>query len=165
MFLRYFLELPLPARRVEGALLGSPATWLPGLAGDAEERGEALLVEVGIGAAPLGPRLGKQVKVQFGEVARFPSKIVLPMVWEPASAGALFPRLDADIEVGPLGPERTQVAISGRYSPPLGQVGRVIDRALLHRVAEATVKDFLDRVAARLFAPDQGPGHGAAGRI
>jgi hypothetical protein len=29
MFLRYFVELPLPARRVEDALLGSPATWLP----------------------------------------------------------------------------------------------------------------------------------------
>jgi hypothetical protein len=29
MFLRYFVEFPLPARRIEDALLGSPATWLP----------------------------------------------------------------------------------------------------------------------------------------
>jgi len=154
-----------PRAGVEDALLGSPATWLPGLAGDAGERGEGLLVEIGIGAAPLGPRLGRQVTVQFGEVVRLPSKTVLPMVWEPAVAGALFPRLEADIEIGSLGPERTQVAISGRYSPPLGQVGRVIDRVLLHRVAEATVKDFLDWVAARLLAPDHGPDHGAAGRM
>jgi hypothetical protein len=28
----------------------------------------------------------------------------------------------------------------------------VIDRAVLHRVAEATVKDFLDRAAARIIA-------------
>jgi hypothetical protein len=41
----------------------------------------------------------------------------------------------------------------------------VIDRVLLHRVAEATVKDFLDRVAVRLLAPDHGPDHGAAGRL
>jgi hypothetical protein len=30
--------------------------------------------------------------------------------------------------------------------PPLGALGRAIDRALLFRVAEATLKDFLDRV-------------------
>jgi hypothetical protein len=163
MFLRYFVELPLPPRRVEDALLGSPATWLPGLVGDAGERGEGLLAEVGITAAPSGPRLGGHVKLQLGEVVRLPSKTVLPMVWEPAGAGALFPRLDADIEVGSFGPERTQVAISGRYTPPLGQAGRVIDRVLLHRVAEATVKDFLDRVAALLLAPDHGSDHRAAG--
>jgi hypothetical protein len=34
-----------------------------------------------------------------------------------------------------------------RYVLPLGAVGRTIDRALLSRVAEATLKDFLDRVA------------------
>jgi len=37
-----------------------------------------------------------------------------------------------------------------RYQPPLGVVGRTIDRVLLHRVAEATVKDFLDRVGAAI---------------
>ncbi|HEX5903035.1 MAG TPA: hypothetical protein VF028_07985 [Actinomycetota bacterium] len=36
------------------------------------------------------------------------------------------------------------------YEPPLGLVGRAADRALLHRVAEATFKDFLERVATRL---------------
>jgi hypothetical protein len=29
-------------------------------------------------------------------------------------------------------------------------VGRAVDRVLLHRVAEATVKDFLDRVGAAI---------------
>ena len=37
--------------------------------------------------------------------------------------------------------------MSARYVPPFGAVGRALDRALLSRVAEATVKDFLDRVA------------------
>jgi len=36
--------------------------------------------------------------------------------------------------------------MSARYVPPLGALGRVIDRAVLFRVAEATIKDFLDRV-------------------
>ena len=37
--------------------------------------------------------------------------------------------------------------MSARYVPPFGVVGRAIDRAVLSRVAEATLKDFLDRVA------------------
>ena len=49
MFLRYFIELPLPAQAVEQALLASPATWLPRLADRAGTRGEELLTEVGIG--------------------------------------------------------------------------------------------------------------------
>ncbi len=62
----------------------------------------------------------------------------------------LFPELDADLEVAPLGSHQTQLSMSARYVPPLGLVGRVIDRAVLHRVAEATLKDFLDQVAEAL---------------
>jgi hypothetical protein len=36
--------------------------------------------------------------------------------------------------------------MSARDRPPLGAVGQAVDRVLLHRVAEATVKDFLDRL-------------------
>jgi len=54
--------------------------------------------------------------------------------------------------VAGIGASRTQLAISAQYDPPLGSVGRALDRALLHRVAEATLKDFLDRVAAAVEA-------------
>ena len=43
-----------------------------------------------------------------------------------------------------------KLSVSARYRTPMGAVGRMLDRALLHRVAEATVKDFLDRVGERL---------------
>lgn len=72
------------------------------------------------------------------------------MRWKPSSAWPLFPELDADLEVASLGPSRTQLSVNARYTPPLGRLGSVIDRALLHRVAEATVKDFVDRVGAAL---------------
>jgi hypothetical protein len=42
--------------------------------------------------------------------------------------------------------------MSARYVPPLGALGRAIDRTLLFRVAEATLKDFLDRVRDSLLA-------------
>jgi hypothetical protein len=144
MFIRYYLELPLPAERVEAALLGPAARWLEALASDADRRGEGLLADVGVG--PLGPRLARPVRVRLGDPVRLASTTSVPLTWEPVGAGALLPRLDADLEVGGLGPTRTQLAISARYRPPLGLVGRAVDRVLLHRVAEATVKDFLDRV-------------------
>jgi hypothetical protein len=144
MFVRYYLELPLPHERVEQALLGSPPEWVAALASEAQRRGEGLLVEVGVG--PLGARLGRPVAVQLGEPVPFPSMTSLPLTWEPLGLEGLLPRLEADIEVGPLGEDRTQLAISARYRPPLGAVGWTVDRVLLHRVAEATVKDFLDRV-------------------
>jgi hypothetical protein len=67
------------------------------------------------------------------------------------SAGRLFPQLEGDIEVAALGPNRSQLSVDARYRPPLALVGRAIDRAMLHRVAEATIKDFVDRVAERML--------------
>lgn len=145
MFIRYFIDMPLPMGEVESALLESPGHWSAEPARDAEARGRQLLAEVGFG--PPGARIDKKVEIQFGEPIRFPGLTILPMAWTPAGLDSLFPRLDADLEVGELGPERTQLSISARYTPPLGSLGRVLDRALLHRVAEATVKDFLDRAA------------------
>jgi hypothetical protein len=144
MFVRYYMELPLPASQVERALLDSPAEWLSAMAGAAQERGDSLLTEVGVG--PVGTRLRRRVAIQLGEPVRFPSMTSLPLVWEPVGLEGLLPRLDANLELGALGEDRTQLAISARYRPPMGVVGRTIDRVLLHRVAEATVKDFLDRV-------------------
>jgi hypothetical protein len=144
MFIRYYIELPLAVANVEQALAGSPAGWLSAVAGEAQARGDGLLGEIGVG--PLGARLRRQVKIRLGEPVRFPSMTSLPLTWEPVGLEGLLPRLDANLELGSLGGDRTQLALSARYRPPLGAVGRAVDRVLLHRVAEATVKDFLDRV-------------------
>ena len=77
---------------------------------------------------------------------------MLPLRWTPTDAPGLFPALEADLEVAPLPPDRTQLAMSARYVPPLGPLGKAIDRAILYRVAEATLKDFLDRVGEALAA-------------
>lgn len=147
MFIRYFVELPLPAVRVEQVLCESPASWIPGLADEANERGEYLLAEIGLGDRA---RLTRRVVVEIGEPMRFPSRTLIPLRWRPASGAGLLPALDADLEVAALTADSTQLSMSGRYTPPLGAVGSAIDRAFLHRVAEATVKDFLDRAGSML---------------
>jgi hypothetical protein len=149
MFARYFVELPIGADLVETALVGATTDdWLPGIARDANHRGDVLLAEVGFGD---DVRIARQVAIDLGEVVRMPSKTVVPMRWQATGAAGLFPALDADLEIAPLGPHRTQLAVSARYVPPLGALGRAIDRAMLFRVAEATLKDFLDRVGEALL--------------
>lgn len=151
MFVRYFTEIPQPFDEVERALLADPERWVPGLARDAEGRGRELLADVGFAVDER--RLDRVVVIELGQMYRMPSKTLLPMSWRAAGAEAtIFPSLDADIEVAALGPTRTQLSISARYHVPLGVLGRAIDRALLHRVAEATIKDFLDRVGEAVSA-------------
>jgi hypothetical protein len=150
MFVRYYLDLSVPFETAESALLSDPTEWVPGLLRDAEHRGERLLTEVGF--ATEARRIDKEVEIQIGSPYRIPSKTLLPMTWKATGAEQLFPQLDADIELAALGTSRTQLSISARYRPPMGLIGRAIDRALLHRVAEATIKDFLDRVGESIRA-------------
>jgi hypothetical protein len=108
-----------------------------------------VLAEVGfeVGRAR---RVDKEVEIHVGAPRVVGSKTQLPLTWTARGTERLFPQLDADIEVAPLGANRTQLSISARYKPPLGAIGTGLDKALLHRVAEATIKDFLDRTAERL---------------
>jgi hypothetical protein len=143
VFARYYVELPLPAERAERVLADGSVAWLPGLAEEANRRGDALLAEVGFGE---DVRIARRVAVELGSPIRMPTKTVVPLQWRAAGGPGLFPSLDADLEIAPLGLNATQLAVSARYVPPLGRLGRAIDRAVLHRVAEATIKDFLDHV-------------------
>ncbi len=145
MFIRYFMDLDDPFEDVEAALLADPSSWVPGMARAAGDLGERLLAEVGF-VLHEERRIDKEVEISIGEPFRSPGNARLPMSWNATGAQRLFPSLDADLEVASLGASRTQISISARYGPPLGPLGRALDRALLHRVAEATIKDFLDRV-------------------
>ena len=147
MFARYFVELPIEAGAVERGLVSDPDAWVPAIARTASEHGRRLLAEVGFGREH---RVATEVEISFGEPVRIPTKTILPMSWRAAGTSRLFPELEADLEVAPLGPARSQLSMSARYAPPFGALGRALDRALLHRVAEATLKDFLDRVGRSL---------------
>jgi len=148
MFVRYFVEISLPRQMVEAVVTASPETWLPVMATEADENGRRLLADVGIGHEF---RIGRTVELDVGEPLRLSTKTVIPLGWRSTGAASLFPDMEADLEIAPLGEHRCQLAINGRYRPPMRSLGRVLDRALLSRVAEATVKDFLERVRDRIL--------------
>ena len=110
------------------------------------------LIRVG----PLGSALGasKLVEVHCRDLTATSDSAGLALRWEATGpGGGLFPALDADITLAPVGEHATVLALAGTYRPPLGAVGAVLDRAVLYRVASATVRDFLSRVADAIAHP------------
>jgi len=102
---------------------------------------------------PLGPvrGLSRVVEVQFGELIARDDSAQLALRWDAAGpGGGLFPALDADITLGRVDDQATTLTLTGVYRPPLGSVGAGLDQAILHRVAVATIRDFLGRVAAAI---------------
>lgn len=101
--------------------------------------------------AGFGP-VSKQVIVRALRAYQVGETIVFPIRWEASGpAGRLFPTLDANVQLSPAVDEKgtvaTEVVFIGSYRPPLGTIGAVIDQALLHQTAMATVRSFLHRVA------------------
>ena len=112
---------------------------------DAYDLGTAGLARVGI------PGLSKLVRVQAHDLAVTPESVGLAIRWEATGpAGELFPVLDADVRLVRTGEKAAVLTMSGVYRPPLGALGQALDRAILHRVAAATIRGFIAQVAARI---------------
>lgn len=76
---------------------------------------------------------------------------VLPLWWEAADQPWLFPTFDGGLEIRP-DDGGTQLRLEGRYRPPLGAAGALVNRAVLNRAATASLEALLDRLSARLAA-------------
>jgi hypothetical protein len=144
VFIYYFVHLNRPFGGARGQLL-QVAGGLDGMAAAAYREGEEIRARIGVGGG--SQAVAKTVRLQVGEPVWEHETMFLPIVWEATGTPGLFPRMEAEIVLAELGPVLTQLSRRGSYRPPLGPVGRVLDRALLHRVAEASVKGFVDRVA------------------
>ena len=156
MFAKYYIELDHSIEEIQRALLDQPpSTWLPGLITDGEAREETLLADMAFDFG--GRRLSRRGRVEVGAAVPLGAGLAIPLSWRAAEREGLFPTFDAHLQVAPLGKTRTQLSVSASYIAPLAAVGELIDRALLHRVAEAVIKDFTERVGAvlrhRLGAP------------
>jgi hypothetical protein len=93
--------------------------------------------------------LYKVVQVHVRQLAETGGHAGLAIRWEASGpGGGLFPALDADIRLVPAADETTLLVLAGVYRPPLGPLGAALDRAALHRLAAATIRNCLGRVAA-----------------
>lgn len=101
---------------------------------------------------PLGARAGlsKLVDVHVLELVSREDSAVLTVRWEATGPAGLFPALDADITLTPAGPAACRMSLAGAYRPPLAALGAGLDKAILHRAAQATSRSFLNRIAQDL---------------
>jgi hypothetical protein len=77
--------------------------------------------------------------------------VIVPMRWEATGLiGRLFPVLDANLMLGQDDQGRGVLRIAGVYRPPLGGLGEELDQIVLRRVAWATIRSLLRRIAALL---------------
>ncbi len=58
----------------------------------------------------------------------------------------------------PVGEHSAQLSLGGVYRPPLAALGADLDRAVFHKVADATVRSLLARVADVLGPPPEPAG-------
>lgn len=152
VFLLDFIDVnrPLELLRTD---FGDDGRWLAPLANEAQQDGTALLARIGPTWVP--KRLGREVGIALGRWRARENSIAVPIRWEAIEAGRLFPILDGDLELAPLGPDRCRLILAASYIPPFGippfgSFGRVLDRALLHRIADSTARAFLGRLAEHL---------------
>ncbi len=135
------------------ARLRAGGSWLVPHLQAASAEGEAIRLRVG----PAGPAwLGKTVGVHLGEPDGTDEVLVVPLAWEATGPSGLFPRFEGELRLTALDPERAELRLSGRYRPPLGTAGQVLDAAGLAHVAHATIRALLRRVARVLEqAPEE----------
>jgi len=117
---------------------------------------EGALMRVG----PFGdaPGMSKLVRVRILGPVRRDGTWTVWLRWEAAGvARGLFPVLDADLMLMAEGTDRTRVMLNGCYRPPLGRLGAGLDRAVLHRVASATIGALLRSIAGELAEPGRVP--------
>jgi hypothetical protein len=147
MFVHYETEVHLSMPAVERGM-ETVGTQLGALADLAYREGEELRSRVGPGPG----NLAKEVRLEIGAPQIHRTGLIYPMTWSAVGAEMLFPRLNADLVVSHIGSDRTRIVLDGTYQPPLGSLGKVVDRILLRRVAESTVKSWVDRLADSLAA-------------
>ena len=148
MLVSDFVQIDRPFPAVLDEMVASGPVWLAESAVAAYEESEQLSLRLFSAVGLL--RLSKRVWAELGEPAIRPDRVTQPLCWRAAGATCLFPAMEAELEVTPMGKAMTSISFHGSYVPPLGPVGRGADRMLLHRVAEASVRALLDRVAHRL---------------
>jgi hypothetical protein len=109
------------------------------------------------GRATVGPKVAgigirKKVDVEFGEPVTAGSWTEIPVSWHARSVPQLFPVMTGKIELAPVDGRNTRLTVCGMYRAPLGDLGEFLDDALMHKVAEATVKDLAESIGERLEA-------------
>lgn len=154
--LRCYDYVNQPFEKVEAMLRADAASIFAQATSSAAARERAIGVQLHAKLAMLD--VSTDVRVKVGPLERTMSSplgyeiAIFPLTWSAASSPSLFPSMQAKLSVFPLSRGITQVELEGTYDPPLGLLGDAIDAVLGHRIAEASVLQFVRDLCAYLRA-------------
>jgi hypothetical protein len=145
------LQLEIPAQldldRVLVAFGQPDADWLgqrlPADASDLRRYSSDLELSVGSDRS----MFRKSAVVGVGAPVHHDDTWLVPIEWRAASFARLFPTFDGHLRI-----HGNRIQLDGQYTPPGGSIGYVLDRALLHIIAQGTARWFVQKVVSVLEA-------------
>ncbi len=144
--LRLFHAATFDLERVPAVLGTSASTWLGEETPGTSPELRSYLCDLELQAGGRGPTLfRKAAVVSLAEPVCTPEGWVVPIEWRAASLSPLFPVFAGQLKVGAEG-----IELDGRYAPPGGRLGYVLDVALLGAAARQTGRWFMRRLARAL---------------
>jgi hypothetical protein len=141
MFIQHSVHINRAVEECSAALAREPRTWFPHLQADNAS-------DVGLRVA--GVSVHKRVTVQLGEPETKGDWTNVPVSWKATFPEHMFPVLVGRLELVPIDTKVTRLTLSGMYEAPLGRLGALIDDAIMHSVAEATVREVAESIAKQL---------------
>jgi len=141
MHVSHSVHVSRPITECASALADAAPTWFPRLKANKESS---------VGVKMAGLPLRKGVSVEIGRPMKAGDWTNVPLTWKATGPKELFPEMAGRIELVPVEKEVTRLTVSGMYEPPLGRLGKQLDEALMHNIAEGTVKEIAESIAAKL---------------
>jgi hypothetical protein len=137
------MHIDHPVELVTAVLTAGPREWFASLDGS----GEAAL-----GPHIAGIAIRKKVAVEVGSPVTTGDWTEIPVTWKATFIEQLFPIMVGKVELAPVDALTTRLTVCGMYEPPFGPLGKQVDDAFMHAVAEATVADLTLSIARRIDA-------------
>jgi hypothetical protein len=145
-----------PFGEVRAALVDDAVRYFEPATEHAAERARNILNSLSVTVA--GLEVGKRITIHVRSIqprVEAPAHMAdealrIDLEWEAETRPGLFPSMNATLLVYALSPTETQLDLRGTYVPPGGALGAAADRAIGHRVAQASVHRFLETIVQRL---------------
>jgi len=128
------VRITRPFDQLSSRLIDAPGEWFPR----------------SVGIHVVGIPIRKRVAVEFGDAVKTSTWAVVRVNWKATFPQRLFPTMEGKVSLSPQGNGVTKLMVSGVYEPPLGRVGEDLNEAVLHSIAEVTVKELAQSIAKRL---------------
>ena len=142
-------RIPVPAAEVNAVLARNPAAFIGELnPAPRDSLDRRLLVPLDVRFA--GVRFDRTAAVGFGPaIEEDDGSRWLPLWWEAADQPWLFPTFVGGLAVRATDDD-AELRLEGRYNPPLGAAGGLVNRTMLNRAATASLETLLDRLSIGL---------------